>query len=612
MGKFTTITLWVISILAANKLASPQPENISDANTSNTSLELVRYQNEFSTARLEAARMRTHIGIAVIFEGTNDIHYYAKSETAPAPGFELKVEAKSDVFEFGKPIFPKWHIFIDSLDNKVEVYSGKFTIFIPMKAAGAPAETAVEKQGDVEVKISGIACTELVCLPPFEKILRARIDISDKLLKEISLETPQEKTQTAKGAAYPAWFALLLAFIAGLTLNIMPCVWPVLPLIVMQVVKHAAKTGSKTVVMGFTFCCGILLFFASLAGANIILKLFYATVLQWGDQFRNQVFLTGMVLLLVALAMSMFGVFSIILPPSIAGKPASGKGYFGAIGMGFLAAILSTPCGFGVLAASFGWAQAQNLPVATVAIMVIGLGMAAPYAILTSLPGLLNRLPKAGRWMELFKQGIGFVLLVIAVKLVSALPEARRMNVLYFSVALAFCIWMWSSWVGYNTKKLQKYLIRIAAVAIAIAAGWIFLSVPAGQLIDWQDYNADTIENALAEGRPVLIKFTAKWCLACQAAEKMVYSREDIVNLIEQKDVLAIKADTTEKNFPATIALRNVYNEPGVPVSILCTPGQKEPTRWHGFLFADQLEKSLSKLTDRKQNGEKAKDKDKS
>jgi len=268
--------------------------------------------------------------------------------------------------------------------------------------------------------------------------------------------------------------------------------------------------------------------------------------------------------------------------------------------MGFLAAILSTPCGFGILAASFGWAQVQNLPVATVAIMVIGLGMAAPYAILTSLPGLLNRLPKAGRWMELFKQGIGFVLLVIAVKLVSAFPEARRMNILYFSVVLAFCIWMWSSWVSYNTKKLQKYLIRIAAVAIAVAAGWIFLTAPARQLIDWQDYNADTIEKALAENRPVLIKFTAKWCLACQAAEKMVYSREDIATLIEQKGVLAIKADTTEKDFPATIALRNVYNEPGVPVSILYTPGRKESIRWHGFLFADEMKKSLSNLTDKK------------
>ena len=117
------------------------------------------------------------------------------------------------------------------------------------------------------------------------------------------------------------------------------------------------------------------------------------------------------------------------------------------------------------------WAQAQPLLPATVAIMVIGVGMAVPYAILTSMPGLLKRLPRAGRWMEIFKQAIGFVLLVIAVKLIGALPEARRMGVLYFAVVLGFCVWMWGGWVSYNTKLLRKWLIRIIAMVLAVVAG---------------------------------------------------------------------------------------------------------------------------------------------
>ncbi|MBA7663209.1 Thiol:disulfide interchange protein DsbD [subsurface metagenome] len=373
----------------------------------------------------------------------------------------------------------------------------------------------------------------------------------------------------------------------------MPCVWPVLPIIVMRIVEQARQGRRRSIVMGLAFCLGILLFFACLAGANIILQVFYGTVLQWGDQFRSPVFVAAMALLLVVLALFMFGVFTITVPSSIAGKSGSGKGYPGAVGMGFLAAILSTPCSFAILAAAFAWAQGQRLPLGTFAIMVIGVGMAVPYAILTSMPGLLNRLPKAGRWMELFKQGIGFVLLLIAVKLIAALPELRRMSVLYFAVVLGFSIWMWGSWVGYGTKLSRKLVIRGIAVLLVIMA-WFFFFAP--ELVDWQEYDANLIEAAIAQQRPVLIKFTADWCANCAIIDKVVYRRKDIVKLIEQKDVLAIKADTTVKDYPATLALKNKYNEPGVPVSILYIPGEQEPVRFHKIFFAKKLRTLLEKL----------------
>jgi len=300
--------------------------------------------------------------------------------------------------------------------------------------------------------------------------------------------------------------------------------------------------------------------------------------------------------LLVALALMMFGVFNIGVPSSIAGKSGTGKGYSGAIGTGFLAAILSTPCGFGILAFAFGWAQAQHWLLATVVIMVIGVGMAVPYAILTSIPGLLKHLPKPGQWMELFKQGIGFVLLIIAVKLISALPQIYRTNVLYFAVVLGFCIWMWGGWISFNTKPMRKWIIRITAVIIIFAAGWVFLPTPAGEPIPWQDYNDAVIDNALAQEIPVLIKFTADWCLSCQTINKVVYHREDIAKLIEEKAVLAIKADTTAKDYPATLALKNKYNEPAVPVTILFIPGAEEPVKFHEIFFAGKLKDLLEKL----------------
>jgi thiol:disulfide interchange protein len=198
--------------------------------------------------------------------------------------------------------------------------------------------------------------------------------------------------------------------------------------------------------------------------------------------------------------------------------------------------------------------------------------------------------------MELFKQGIGFVLLGIAVKLIGAVPQTSRIGVLYFAVALGFCVWMWGGWVSYDTKLSRKWLIRTIAIALAVAAGWSFLRAPAKELIDWQGYDANLIETARTEGKPVLIKFTADWCLSCQAAEKIVFSRKDIAELIKSKGILAIKADTTTNDSPATAALKNVYNEPGVPVTFLFTPGRKGPVIWRGISFANELKSLLEKL----------------
>ncbi len=555
-------------------------------------VELARYEDEHSVAHVKPAKAGDQPGLAIHFEGTEDLHYYAKSETAPAQGLDLKVGAKAEGVEFGTAVLPKWSVFTDPLGKKVEVYAGNFTVFVPV------TKTSVESgEVDVEVSVSGIACTSKVCLRPFEQMLKARIKPAGMdAWPQIKLDTATSTDiqQKIAGPSYPVIIALWLALLAGLSLNIMPCVWPVLPIIVMRLVEQAKHNRAKSVAMGLAFCVGILLFFACLAGANIVLQLFYGTVLQWGDQLRNPAFVAAMALLLVVLALFMFGVFTITVPSSISSKSGAGRGYTGAVGMGFLAAILSTPCSFAILAAAFAWAQAQPLPLATLAIMVIGAGMSLPYAILTAIPGLLSKTPKPGRWMELFKQAIGFVLLVIAVKLIGALPAGRRIDVLYFSVVLAFCVWMWGGWVSFGTAASKKWTIRIIAVALAVAAGFAFLPEPKANLINWQQYDAAAIEQAKTRGQAVLIEFTADWCLNCAVVEKLVYSREDIAGLIKKKDVLAVKADTTASS-PATIDLKNTYNEPGVPVTILLLPDGTE-MRWRGMRFANELKKLLEKL----------------
>ncbi|MCK5172925.1 MAG: hypothetical protein KAR47_06005, partial [Planctomycetes bacterium] len=306
--------------------------------------------------------------------------------------------------------------------------------------------------------------------------------------------------------------ALGLAILAGLLLNVMPCVWPIIPIVVTRLWAIAGQSRKKCAVMGAAFCFGIVLFFAVLAGANIVLRVGYNEFFQWGDHYRNPIFVMAMSLLMMVLALFMFGVFSFALPSSVSNKAGGGSGIAGTVGMGFLLALLSTPCSFAILGAVFLWAQTQELMLATVTIMLIGVGMAIPYLVLTSVEGLLGKLPRSGVWMERVKQAMGFLLLPIGVKLFSAIPAEARVNTLYYAVILAFCVWMWGGWVTYSTSRGRKWFIRLVAVAAAVGCGWFFLETGAEKAIDWQDYDRVKISEAVEEGRGVVIKFTADWC----------------------------------------------------------------------------------------------------
>jgi hypothetical protein len=153
-----------------------------------TPIEIARNRDQSSSAQIVPARMDGQAGVAVTFEGTDDLHYYAKEETAPA-GYKLAIEAQSAAFDFGRAVFPKWSIFNDPLGAKVEVFVGRFTVFVPITTV----KTAQVDEAKINVKISGIACTSMVCLPPFEKTLQATINYSQA---DSWLRLDREKTGT--------------------------------------------------------------------------------------------------------------------------------------------------------------------------------------------------------------------------------------------------------------------------------------------------------------------------------------------------------------------------------------------------------------------------------
>lgn len=541
--------------------------------------------------------------LAAHFELAEDWHFYADADTAPG-GQDLKIVPKSgDNFKFREAIYPASESYYDKgLQKQLQVYSNEFTVYLPFEVnVESWPIIGGEFKAFLNFEIKGAVCSGFQCRIVGESVRFSAPSVAEQESEPIfALPDPNAKAKESSSAGSEIVEAgresalvvtvtkLGLAFIVGLLFNVMPCVLPVIPLIVSRLLKQAQQQRGKSIALGFTFCFGILVFFIALAVLNIVLRLGFNTVLQWGEYFRYPWFVQGMALLMILLGLFMFGLFSIAIPSSVTSKTGSGEGFLGSVGMGFLAALLSTPCSFGILAGVFAWAQTQTLAISSLTMLVMGAGMAAPYAVLVSFPSLLNKLPKPGGWMEIVKVAMGFVLLGIGVKLIEALPEKRVIDTLYFALVLGFGAWMWGGWVGYQTPKMRKYVIRIIAVVLVVLGGFYLLPVREG-LIDWQEYDSVAIENAIDNDRPVLIKFDADWCTNCKLVERRVYQKKTVADLLEEKNFLVIKGDTTTKDMPATDALNNVYNEPGIPVTVLHLPGRERPVKLRGIISAEQL-----------------------
>jgi thiol:disulfide interchange protein DsbD len=561
--------------------------------------------------QFSAVRPQSSSALALRFETEGDWHFYASAKTAPG-GADLKVKVSStkDFLKFSEPIYPEAGVYQDKLGGgKVDIFSGNFTIYIPFTVAGVDLSQGQTSDSEITVIIDGAMCSGESCIWPKFTPLTAGLKISadaDMTSPAFTLPQPSQKSAAAgqqpiagtAGSGIGGLAALLLAFLAGITLNIMPCVLPVIPLKVLSIFEQARQDKKRSAAMGSAFCAGILLFFAILAAVNISLHLKGGGSFQWGGHFQNPANIIVMSLVLIALALFMFGIFTINPPSSIADKGQGSKGLAGSLAMGFFAAILSTPCSFGILTASLLWAQTQNLLTGTAAIMVIGIGMAAPYMILTSTPSLLKFIPRAGRWTELFKQTTGFILLAVAVWLLMALPRERFERVLYFAVILSFCLWIWGGWATFNTPRLQKNIIRLIALAIVIPGGIFLLPEPAKPDINWREYDTMKIKEAAAKNQPVLIDFTADWCLNCKAVDKFTYGNRKIGQMINQKGVLAFKGDVTQAIYPASIDLEKIYKEPAVPVTILLLPGETEPVKLRGIFIKGKLLEYLKQLPD--------------
>lgn len=448
-------------------------------------------------------------------------------------------------------------------------------------------------------------------MKPGEKFSAAS-DVAGVLVFEKNLAfeiVPAEASTPAPVAVESAWNLgfvglLALAFLGGLILNLMPCVFPVLGLKILHFVGQAGSDRKKIARHGFVFAVGVVLSFWILAAVLAVLR-GGGEQLGWGFQLQEPGFVYAMTLLLFVFGLSMSGVFEIGVRATSAGGSLTGKsGYVGSLFSGVLAVVVATPCAAPFLAPALGSALALPLVPSFAVFTAVALGLAAPYVALSCAPALLKFLPKPGAWMETFKQAMAFLLYApaayffwVLIGQVSDATAQRDLAVSFAVVALA--CWIYGKWGAalWRSGRVRTAGIVVALVLFAGAVGHSFRVIyQKGGSNDWIAWSPAAQAAALDDGKTVYIDFTARWCATCQV-NKRVYADADLMEKFSAANVVKMRADWTNKN-PEIAAELQKYGRAAVPVNVFLKKGA-EPVVL-GELFsgpntvADGLQKIMS------------------
>ncbi len=397
----------------------------------------------------------------------------------------------------------------------------------------------------------------------------------------------------ASGGGLPG--TLLLAFLGGLILNLMPCVFPVLGIKILGFVNQAGQERAKIVAHGLTFTGGVLLSFWLLAGALAVLRA-GGEQLGWGFQLQSAGFVYGLTVLLLVFGMNMSGVFEFGLGATAAVSNApwvtqqqQKSGYADSFLTGVLATAVATPCSAPFLAPALGAALAVP-PVESFAIFtVIALGLSTPYLLLSAFPQAVKVLPRPGAWMETFKQFMAFPLYATVGYLIWVLAaqtsEEGFRGLLFSLVLIAMAVWIYGRWnaPGASPARARFGVIGLVVVgAFGLWLGWPRdLQAQAARPgeaapVVWEAWSPEAVAKLRAEGRTIYVDFTARWCATCQTNKKLVFGSDEVLRTFADRKIATLRADWTNKDARITAELAN-YQRSAVPFNVVWKPGQDAP-----------------------------------
>ncbi len=378
---------------------------------------------------------------------------------------------------------------------------------------------------------------------------------------------------------------LLLAFVGGLILNLMPCVFPVLGLKVLGFVQQAGSDRKKITAHGLVFTSGVLLSFWTLAGVLALLRA-GGEQLGWGFQLQEPAFVFVMALVLLAFALNLSGVFEFALRATALGGDLQQKqGLSGSFFTGVLATVVATPCSAPFLAPALGAALALPVVASFAVFTAIALGLSAPYLVLAAFPAAVRALPRPGAWMEGFKQGMAFLLygtvgLMVWI-LAGQLSADGLLSALLALTGLAFALWLYGRATAPGarptTARRVSFVLSFVLVAAAAAYGWPRSATPTDLV--WEPWSAERVAALRAEGRPIYVDFTARWCFTCQTNKKAVFAGPgsgEVLKTFRDQNVATLRADWTNRDPLITAELAR-WSRAAVPFNLVYLPGAPAP-----------------------------------
>ena len=393
----------------------------------------------------------------------------------------------------------------------------------------------------------------------------------------------------------PALFAqaLLFAILGGLILNLMPCVFPILAMKAASLAasahdpRHARRDG-------LAFLAGVLTTFLLLAGGLLALRATGEAV-GWGFQLQSPPVTAGLALLILAVALNLSGIFHVGggLQGAGAGPLSRLPGGLGAFFTGALAVIVAAPCTAPFMAFALGAALVMPWPMALLVFLGLGLGLALPFVAVSLSPGLLAKLPRPGPWMERLKNLLAFPMYATALWLAwvfSRQTGAEALGLL-FAAGLLLALGAWligcgQTERGFGRRGVFHLTAGVAALLLASAALILAARAPAeaagsaaaveGAGPTSAPWSTAAVEAALAEGRPVLVNFTADWCVTCKINERTSLSTTGVKAAIEGSNAVYLVGDWTRRDDAITAELQR-HGRSGVPLYLLYSPGSAEP-----------------------------------
>ena len=382
------------------------------------------------------------------------------------------------------------------------------------------------------------------------------------------------RTQPPKATAIGILAALLFALLGGIILNLMPCVLPVLSFKVVGLAQ-SGESLAKARSHALWYTAGVLTSFAAI-GLLVIALRATGQALGWGFQLQQPAFVAILVYVLLAVGLSLSGVFTIGASLAGAGQGlASRSGPAGDFFTGVLACVVASPCTAPFMGPALAFAFASSSIVALLIFLALGFGLALPFLLIGFVPALASRLPRPGAWMETLKQVLAYPMYLTGVWLVWVLGKQRGVDaiglVLFGAVILALALWSMERgrWKGGIASRVMAVILLLASLVPV----WMITRIePPSKTLDASEtaiaYSAEKLAALRAEGRTVFVNMTADWCVTCKANEKSVLGTDRFEDALKRSSAVYMKGDWTNVD-PEITAFLQQHGAVGVPLYVV-------------------------------------------